>query len=432
MAAEAYSSSSGDGAAPFAAAPAAAPPHGRPLVALIGAGAESSDEGRPLRAALPLAGRTLIERQARLAAAAGARRIVLLVERMPADLVAAVDRLRRERLDLVVARTADEAAASLDPYDRLLVIADGLLADEADLRAFANHGGAAVATLPDSADPALHERIDGAHRWAGLLAADGALLRETAAMLRDWDLLSTLLRRALQEGAALVPAGPTLLILDGAGDLSALQRRLLDAAAPPPDAALVERRLLAPLERAAAGALLNARIPAGLPGWTGIVLAAGAIAAFAWPLLWLGLALLLLTLPLEGISARLARVRMAPERSASWRAALLPAAYGAALLSLGAALAPPFGWGMILIALMIVAFQLAAAIERQGLSLPGAAFLAEPRAMILALVPFAAFGAWAAGTILLFAWSAGSFFWAQRHAHGAARERAASMSLSPP
>jgi len=49
--------------------------------ALIGAYQEDDSGG--LRALLPLAGRTLIEYQARCAAAAGAAPIVVMVERVP-------------------------------------------------------------------------------------------------------------------------------------------------------------------------------------------------------------------------------------------------------------------------------------------------------------------------------------------------------------
>ena len=53
------------------------------LAALIAAYHESGEPGH-LRATLPLAGRTVIERQARLAAAAGAAPVIVVVERMPA------------------------------------------------------------------------------------------------------------------------------------------------------------------------------------------------------------------------------------------------------------------------------------------------------------------------------------------------------------
>ena len=77
----------------------------------------------------------MIERQARLAAAAGAAPIIVLVERMPPALCAALDRLRREGVPVQVARGAEEAAEAVDPGDRLLVIADGAVADRTSWRA---------------------------------------------------------------------------------------------------------------------------------------------------------------------------------------------------------------------------------------------------------------------------------------------------------
>src|SRR5947209_268366 len=68
------------------------------LAALIAAYHESNEPGGSLRATLPLAGRTLVERQARLASAAGAAPIILAVERVPPELTAAIDRLRAEGL----------------------------------------------------------------------------------------------------------------------------------------------------------------------------------------------------------------------------------------------------------------------------------------------------------------------------------------------
>ncbi len=84
------------------------------LAALIAAYHESGEPGH-LRATLPLAGRTVIERQARLAAAAGADPVIIFVERMPAALTAAIERLRRDRVPVKIVRNAEEAAEAVDP-----------------------------------------------------------------------------------------------------------------------------------------------------------------------------------------------------------------------------------------------------------------------------------------------------------------------------
>ena len=96
------------------------------LAALIAAYHESGEAGH-LRATLPLAGRTVIERQARLAASAGANPVLIFVERMPAALSVAIERLRRDRIPVRVVRNAEEAAEAVDPFDRLLLVADGAI-----------------------------------------------------------------------------------------------------------------------------------------------------------------------------------------------------------------------------------------------------------------------------------------------------------------
>ncbi len=55
-----------------------------------------------LTALIPLAGRTLVEYQVRCAAAAGASPVVVLVERIPAALNQAFERLRHEGLNLIL------------------------------------------------------------------------------------------------------------------------------------------------------------------------------------------------------------------------------------------------------------------------------------------------------------------------------------------
>ncbi|HEV2867324.1 MAG TPA: hypothetical protein VGX37_12515, partial [Allosphingosinicella sp.] len=224
------------------------------LTALIGAYHESAEAG-VLRATLPLAGRTVLERQVRLAAAAGAAPVVVLVERLPAELSAAIERLRRQRLPIHVARTAEEAASVIDHHDTILLIADGAVADRSELERVAAAGPPSVLTVPDSGFGELYERIDGATRWGAVAAIDGALLAETTAMLRDWDMQSTLLRRALQSGARHLPAQAPVAIIDAPAHLGDLERQIVAAASGASGG--WASRLLAPLERAATHLLMG-------------------------------------------------------------------------------------------------------------------------------------------------------------------------------
>lgn len=389
------------------------------LAALIAAYHESAEPGVP-RAALPLAGRTVIERQARLAHAAGAVRIVVLVERMPPGLAAALDRLRRERVPVEIARGAEEAAELIDPADRLLLIADGAIADGSQLQRLADGEGSVVLTVQDSLFGELYERIDGASRWSGLAATDGGMLRDTAAMLRDWDLQSTLLRRVLQADARHLAANAPVAIVDSMDDLAVAERQILEGARATEGGWAA--RMLAPLERGITFLVMGAPVGSAAVGYASAALTGLGAAAIGWGWLWTGFAALLLATPLEGIALRLARLRMQPGARESWWRAVQPLLSGAALVALAYQLAATHGWGMILLAFVTLAFLFAAAVETEGRKPRGATWLAERMGMTWLILPFAIFGAWHAGMTALFAYAAGTFFWVQREAHRKAPE----------
>lgn len=384
------------------------------LAALIAAYHESGDAGA-LRAVLPLAGRTLLERQARLAARAGASRVVILVERLPAELGAALERLRRDKVPIHVARDVEDAAEAIEPADRLLLIADGAVIDDDQLARLAEGSDHAVLTVPDSVHGELYERIDGQSRWGGAAAMDGQMLRATAAMLRDWDLQSTLLRRTLQAGARHVAADRPLAIIDRAADVGALESRILTDALEARGSWI--DRLLAPVERLIASALLGGSVGPGLIGGLSAGLTALGAAGFGLGWNWTGLTLMLLATPLEGVALRVGRARLLDDPARSWWRLLLPALGGAGLLALGYGQAATRGWGAVLLAAMAIAFMFALSVERERATIPGSIALADRKGLIWLMLPLAGFGGWLAGPAGLFSYAAGSFFWAQRHAH---------------
>ncbi len=386
------------------------------LAALIAAYHESGEPGH-LRATLPLAGRTVIERQARLAASAGANPVIIFVERLPAALSAAIERLRRDRVPVKLVRSVEEAAEAVDPFDRLLLVGDGAVVPAAQQARLAAEDGLAVLTVPESAHGDLYERIDADSRWGGLAAVDGALLRETAGMLRDWDLQSTLLRRTLQAGANHVAAdgAASVAILDRDQDLDELERRIIAGA----DSTNLgwSDYLLAPLERLVTLMLIGSPVSPQLVGLGAALLTGLAAASFYVGWSWIGLIKLLAATPLEGIASRLARLRMQSGIRQSWWAYLIPLFTATAFLILAYRLMPAYGWGLVLLPFVTLAFLYALSVETEGRRMPGAVLLAERRGMIWLLVPFALFGLWPAGFIFLTAYAAASFFWAQQQAH---------------
>lgn len=392
------------------------------LVALITATRAASEPGTALSATLVLAGCTIVERQARLAVAAGARSIIILVESLPGELVQAVERLRRDGLDVATARDAAEAAAAVPAGARLLMIADGLVGASGHLDRLLATGRPAILAIPDRGRDDRFERIDGGARWAGLALVDGALLTDAALMPAEWDVQSTLLRRALQTGVKPVLLGDAdgaaeLAIVERREDFAELQRRMVNAGVAGPASNWFSRFVLAPLERLVTTAVMATPLtPTIIGGGAAVLTGLGAL-AFARDWRWAGLVPLLLALPLEGVAVRLARLRLQPVAATAWWRLVLPVLSGAALVALGRSLMTPYGWGMLLLAAMTVAFLIALGHERQGRVVPGTLFLADSASLTALLLPFAAAGQWAAGLAFLFAYAAGSFFWAQYHVH---------------
>ena len=102
-----------------------------------------------------------------------------------------------------------------------------------------------------------------------------------------------------------------------------------------------------------------------LIGLAAALLTALGAAAFYVGWYWIGLVKLLAATPLEGIAARLARLRMQDGIRQSWWSYLLPLLAGAALVILAYGLARVHGWGMILLAFTTLAFLFALAVETE-------------------------------------------------------------------
>ena len=393
------------------------------LGALIGAYHE--DDAGGLRALLPLAGRTLIEYQARCLAAVGATPLIVLVERIPPALNEAFERLRGEGIAVVAVSDGKEAASRFEAGSELILLADGIAPDMGDLERLLEDD-AAIVTVPDDEEHAPFERIDGAHRWAGLARVDANLLGATAAMLGDWDLQSTLLRRAVQAGARLVPSttgegrGP-FLARDEAS-LTAFERRLLVASRTARDDA-VSRYLLPMVEEVATEKLMETRVR---PAWLvklALIMTVGAAFCFTRGWHWGALALLILSTPLDLVAQRLAMLRLKPLSPSMLSRRLLWPAAGLALLALGWFEARHgSGWGAVMAALGAIGFAEAGRIERAGRTAPAAEWHFSARTAIWLALPFAIGGWWSAYLGLVSFYAAASFFVLQHLRHSVERD----------
>ena len=389
------------------------------LGALIGAYQE--DEAGGLRALLPLAGRTLIEYQARCAAAAGAAPIIILVDRTPVTLQDAFQRLRGEGIIITPVSDGNEAASRFEAGTRILHIADGIAPDIGDLTRLVEFDEPVIATLPDDEAHAAYERIDSVSRWAGIALVDAGTLGSTAAMLGDWDLQSTLLRRAVQGGARLVrldsPGGGPLLA-NSVEALAGFEKRLL-VASRGARRDLVSRFLLPVIEEFATERLMDTRIK---PHWLveaalGLTLTAGFAFTRGW--LWPALGLLLLSTPLDLIARRLATLRLSPLPRRLWSKRALRPVAGLALVALGwwSFRHGDGGWGALVAAFTTAGFAQALKVELGGEDVPFQQYLFARRNAIVVALPFAALGWWNALLAGLALYAAASFFVVQQLRH---------------
>ena len=383
------------------------------LGALIGAYQESDDG--VLRALFPLAGRTLIEYQARCAAAAGAAPIVVLVERVPSHLNDAFERLRQEGIPVVPVSDGAEAATRFEAGELILLLGDGVAPPVELLTDIAEEAEPAVITVPDDEAHARFERIDASSRWAGVALVDSHTLGATVAMLGDWDLQSTLLRRVLQAGARRIPAesGPgEPLLAERADELGGFQRRMI-VASRGSRRDWASRFVFPIVEEFATERLMQRQLR---PEWLiQAALLLTVAAAFAFTRGWAAAALVLLVLsaPLDLVARRLGVLRLKPLSLRGLGTRLLWPAAGLAILALGWWDSHGSGWGSFLAGLTTCAFAEADRIERGHAEFPGELWLFSRRNAILALVPFGVFSAWTAGLVALTLYAAVSFFYAQ-------------------
>ena len=384
------------------------------LGALVGAYQE--DESGALRALYPLAGRTLLEYQVRCAAAAGAAPIVLVVDRIPPSLNEALERLQRDGHSVTTVSDASEAASRFGTGEMILMIGDGVAPPADLLISLAAEAEPAIVTVPDDELHEYFERIDGVSRWAGVALVEAQTVGATAAMLGDWDLQSTLLRRTLQDGARTVPVSPEAgepVLANSPDELTALERQLI-VSSRGSRRDWASRYVLPIIEEYATEALLDRSVKPERLLDAGVLLSVAAIFAFATGWLWAGLALLVASTPLGLVAKRLAALRLRPLSPRSTMRRLLWPTAGLALLALGWWLSRHGGgWGAAYAALVAAAFAEAARIERGKTELPGQIWLFSRRNAILAAVPFALLGAWTSAIVALSLYAAASFFFVQ-------------------
>jgi hypothetical protein len=387
------------------------------LGALIGAYQE--DDSGNLRALLPLAGRTLLEYQVRCAAAAAAAPVVVVVERVPQALQDAFERLRLDGIGVFPVSDIAEAVSRFEAGAMILLIGDGVAPPATLVVQIAEEAEPAVTTVPDDEEHAGFERIDAGSRWAGVALVDAHLLGSTAAMLGDWDLQSTLLRRTIQEGALRVPVAEPgePLLAESAEQLENFQRTLL-AASRARRTDWVSRFILPPVEEFATEQLMETQVRPRWLIWAALALTIAAAICFTRGWLGAGLILLILSTPLDLVAERIATLRLRPLASRMLsRVALWPAA-GLALLAIGWwETRHGTGWGSLVSAAAAAAFAEATRVEKASMPADEELWLFSRRSAIIAAIPFALAGAWTSYLVAMLIYAIVSFFIVQHVRH---------------
>ena len=380
------------------------------FAALIAAYQEAEEGAAGLRAMLPMAGRSLLEHQVRRAIEAGASHAVVLVERVPAELSAALDRLKRDGIAVRLARDPMDAADHFHPEEAVLLVADGLVAAPDCFEAMAARTAPTILVVADTPENTDFERVDADHRWAGLALTSVDSVAATAQMLGEWDLQSTLMRRIVQGGSDYLPvdgdagvvvdASEAVLLAEGKDDSrdaghTMLRRNSVQIESWP------ERFLYGLIAVRIAPLLLDRRMDAIWLRSFAIILTLAGAAAFWMAWLWTGLILLLLAGPIDAIAGRIDLAQLRDYEGGWELRAIRGFAQATTMLAMGG-----LAWtttdevvfpvmAVMAILLLILTRRASVQIRKfpnlESRLLP---WLADGNAAIWLIIPFAAAGIW--------------------------------------
>lgn len=185
------------------------------IVALIASREATPDPVEGMVSDLSLANTPLIEHQLRLALGLGSRRIICLADRSRPSLVRLQHLAEAAGASFVLAERNRALAGLVSSADRLLVFAEGIVA-EPDAAAMLRSGKPAiVSAATEAAIPLGYERIDRDRAWAGAMILRGSVVEQINELPDDIDCISSLLRLGLQSGTPVLPIDPAVLATQG-------------------------------------------------------------------------------------------------------------------------------------------------------------------------------------------------------------------------
>lgn len=179
-------------------------------VALLSTLDHSPAPGRIRPAFRSFAGSRIVGRQIDLALAVGCETIACLVEGIGREVIEAQRRAELAGARFVAMQEPRPLSGLVSAADELLVIGAGVLpSDEVVMKHLAKPS---VLVFPAAvALPLGYERVDAEFAWSGVLSAHGSIVERLAELPPDADVISALLRIALQMGARIQPIEKRLL-----------------------------------------------------------------------------------------------------------------------------------------------------------------------------------------------------------------------------
>lgn len=245
-----------------------------------------------LRAVLPVAGMTVIEQQAEQLRSCGITRMLVHVDAVPAALAHACERIRGRGVDCRLVRTPADVSEQSVAASRILLVADGLIADAPLWRMAYLARETAVLVTADGPMTSSLERIDANTRWAGLAVVDRSLIGGLDGVADDWDPQLVLFRNALQNGAMLIDCDQSLFVsgdvtvAETPAEAAGAEQRLMASGAAD-EWGVFGRWVIAPLVNVAGPALLARQNSGKLLRLTTVTLAIGTAAAAVLQQPWL-------------------------------------------------------------------------------------------------------------------------------------------------
>lgn len=179
-------------------------------VALLSTLDDTAASGQLRAAYRNFAGSRIIDRQIDLALAAGCETIACLVEGIGREVAEAQRRAEQAGVRFVAMQQPRALSGLVTASDELFILGSGVLpADDIVLRHLTRP--VILAFPAEDAVPRGYERIDLEFAWSGALLAPGTIVERLAEMPPDSDVVSSLLRLALQSGVKILPIERRLL-----------------------------------------------------------------------------------------------------------------------------------------------------------------------------------------------------------------------------